>query len=275
MTRKTGLVLASLVALTLVVAGSLSYAGDSCGSSCSSKKAKNASTTAAQTKAGSTCSSTCSATNASAAKSDPACAAVCGTTNASASPTAQPQAVTAGSSCGSTCASKSAATTAGGACCASKGASATTTSAGCSMKCDASKTKAGCTGMTMNKGVFDANVYKVENGTKYAVADGKKFVVTESTPSMTVGNARFYFADASCAVSCSEMMKASAPKYTHEAASMASVERNVKVEGDKKMATCEMSGNTFEITASTPSICKDGEKVYFCGEGCCNSYMGI
>ncbi len=126
-----------------------------------------------------------------------------------------------------------------------------------------------------DKGYFGANVYKVENGMMYAVADGKKFVVNDKTPYNQVGNARFYFADDACAVKCSEKMASMAMNYTHEAANLATLESNAKVEDGKKIATCSMSGQNFEVTASTPYVVVDGQKQYFCGEGCANHFMGL
>lgn len=126
-----------------------------------------------------------------------------------------------------------------------------------------------------DKGYFNANVYKVENGTMYAVADGKKFVVTDKTPYTQVGNARFYFADDACAVKCSQTMASKANNYVHEAAVLTTAEKNVKEEGGKKMATCSMSGQTFEVTAATPAVVVDGQKAYFCGEGCAHHFMGL
>ncbi|MCB9357064.1 MAG: hypothetical protein H6508_03920 [Calditrichaeota bacterium] len=126
-----------------------------------------------------------------------------------------------------------------------------------------------------DKGYFNANVYKVENGMMYAVADGKKFVVSEKTPYTQVGNARFYFADDACAVKCSNTMASMADSYVHEAAELATLESNVVTEGGKKVATCAMSGKSFEVTAATPAVVVNGEKQYFCGEGCAHHYMGL
>jgi hypothetical protein len=126
-----------------------------------------------------------------------------------------------------------------------------------------------------DKGYFNANVYKVENGTMYAVADGKKFVVTDQTPYNQVGNARYYFADNSCAVKCSEKMASKAGSYAHEAVELATFESNVKVEGGKKIAHCSISNKDFEVTSATPAVVVDGQKTYFCGQGCADQYMGL
>jgi len=126
-----------------------------------------------------------------------------------------------------------------------------------------------------DQGYFNANVYKVDNGMMYAVADGKKFVVSDKTPYTQVGNARFYFADDACAVKCSETMAKKADSYVHEAVELATLESNVKMDGDKKIATCAMSGQSFEVTAATPAVVKDGQKMYFCGEGCAHHFMGL
>ncbi len=150
----------------------------------------------------------------------------------------------------------------------SKGASASMAS---NETCASSAAKKACG----DKGYFNANVYKVENGTMYAVSDGKKFVVTDKTPYTQVGNARFYFADDECAIKCSQAMASKADSYVHETAQLATLESNVKTEGGKKIATCNMSGHSFEVTAATPAVVVDGQKTYFCGEGCANNYMGL
>ena len=140
-----------------------------------------------------------------------------------------------------------------------------------SASCATSAAKMACG----DKGYFNANVYKVDNGTMYAVADGKKFVVTESTPYNQVGNARYYFADNSCAVKCSEKMASKANTYTHEAVELATLESNVKMDHGKKMAVCSVSGKEFEVTAATPAVVTDGQKTYFCGQECANHFMGL
>lgn len=126
-----------------------------------------------------------------------------------------------------------------------------------------------------DKGYFNANVYKVENGLMYAIADGKKFVVNDKTPYNQVGNARYYFADDACAVKCKEKMASMAKEINHEAVELATLESNVKVEDGKKVATCSMSGKSFEVTSSTPVVVANGQKTYFCGEGCANHFMGL
>jgi hypothetical protein len=126
-----------------------------------------------------------------------------------------------------------------------------------------------------DKGYFNANVYKVENGMMYAVADGKKFVVTDKSPYNQVGNARFYFADDACAVKCSDKLSTMANNYVHEAVELATLESNVKMEGDKKVATCSISGEKFEVTGATPAVVMDGQKTYFCGQGCASNFMGL
>jgi hypothetical protein len=150
----------------------------------------------------------------------------------------------------------------------SKGANASMASNG---SCASKASKAACG----DKGYFNANVYKVDNGTMYAIADGKKFVVTDKTPYTQAGNARFYFADDACAVKCSEQMAKKADSYVHEAVELATLESNVKTDGSKKLATCSISGNEFEVTAATPAVVLDGQKVYFCGEGCAHNFMGL
>ncbi len=125
------------------------------------------------------------------------------------------------------------------------------------------------------KGYFGANVYKIDNGVMYAVADGKKFVVSDKTPYNQVGNARFYFADDACAVKCSEKMASMANNYVHEAVELATVESNVKIENGKKIATCSMSGQSFEVSNATPAVVQDGQKTYFCGQGCADHFMGL
>ena len=165
---------------------------------------------------------------------------------------------------GSSCSTTNAAMTSGS-CCASKGANASMASGSCS----ASKMASG------EKGYFGANVYKIDNGVMYAVADGKKFVVSDKTPYNQVGNARFYFADDACAVKCSEKMASMANNYVHEAVELATVESNVKIENGKKIATCSMSGQSFEVNNATPAVVQDGQKTYFCGQGCADHFMGL
>jgi hypothetical protein len=114
-------------------------------------------------------------------------------------------------------------------------------------------------------------VYKVENGVKYAVADGKRFVVTANTPFTDVGNARYYFADESCAVKCPTAMSSMASKYNHEAAALASSEANIKVVDGKKFASC--CGQEFEVSSNTAVVCLDGQKTYCCSETCAEAKL--
>jgi hypothetical protein len=121
-----------------------------------------------------------------------------------------------------------------------------------------------------SKGYFAANVYRVDGETLYAVADGKKFVVTESTPYTQVGAARFYFADNECAVKCSEKMASKAAEFDREAVSLATLDGNiVEVKDGNRVAVCSISGESFTVTENCPVKVVDGKKVYFCCAGCC------
>ena len=238
--------------------GATMTSGSSCASSCSA--GKNASMT----------SGSCDASKNAAMTSGSCDMSKCSTTGATKA---------AGTCDMSKCSSTNNASMTSGSCDASKGASMASGSSCCmskstsnaSMTCASSASKMA----SSDKGYFGANVYKVDNGMMYAVADGKKFVVTEKTPYNQVGNARFYFADDACAVKCNDKMASMAKSYSHEAAELATMESNVKVEDGKKIATCSMSGKSFEVTSATPSVVIDGQKQYFCGEGCANHFMGL
>jgi hypothetical protein len=141
--------------------------------------------------------------------------------------------------------------------CASSGKS-------CSASCSSGASKAS----------YAANVYKVENGMMYAVADGKRFVVTSKTPYTQVGNARYYFADEACKVGCPTKMSSMTSNYNAEAAHLATHEANVTIVDGKKMATC-CSSTPFEVSANTPSLVVNGEKVYYCSEKCADQRMAM
>jgi hypothetical protein len=121
-----------------------------------------------------------------------------------------------------------------------------------------------------SKGYYAANVYKVSGDVQYAVADGKKFVVTESTPYNQVGNARYYFADSDCAVKCKDKLTSKQADYDREVVSLATMEGNiVEMKEGNKIAKCSISGETFAVSDNCPVKVVDGKKVYFCCAGCC------
>jgi hypothetical protein len=300
MTKKIGITLASLAVIVLIGASGYALAGEK---TCTkTKQASNTATTAkvdAKAAADKNAKSGCAAT----------CATPC-TAGAKASATTKTDAVktvstahpatctgTKNASGKATCteAEKAACKAAGIDCSTQHGSTKNASmvkkaSAGCSATCSSHASKASaCTpaeqaackasGKTCTSGAkkasYAANVYKVENGVKYAVADGKRFVVTGDTPYTEVGNARYYFADENCAVKCPTKMSSMTSKYNAEAASMTTREANVKIIDGKKMATCCDSDKTFEVTASTPSIVMNGEKVYFCNEKCAQHRMAM
>ncbi|MBU1636378.1 hypothetical protein KKC97_01765 [bacterium] len=299
MTKKIGIALASLAAVVLISAGGYALAGEKTCATSGNKKATTETTAKTGTQAAvnttapgcaATCATPCTAAGAakavnteSSATATPAVntsAVTCtGAKDASGKPTCTAAEMAACKAAGIDCSAKH----------ASKTASVQTASAGCAATCSshASKTaactpaeKAACqaAGKTcvggMSKASYGANVYKVENGTMYAVADGKRFVVTSSTPYTQVGNARYYFADEKCAVGCQSKMSMMAPKYNAEAAKLTMRESNVKIIDGKKMAQC-CSNEYFEVTESTPSLVMNGEKFYYCSQNCADHRMAM
>jgi hypothetical protein len=288
MKKRVGLALASLAAICLIGAGSYAVA---CGGTCSSKSAKKASnktTTSAVTAVNASANTSCDAAKASNAKTCTAAEkAACEAAGYTCTTKAKNAEYTSGKSCTSkaksaeyasskSCdASKASMTSAScAASCASKSKNASMAS---SKSCDASKASASCSATCgskdAKKAYYAANVYKVENGMRYAVADGKKFVVTKDTPYTQVGKARYYFADDHCSVKCQEKMSSMASKYNHEAVVLASNEGNVKIVDGKKMAHC--CGHDFAVDSSTPALVMDGQKVYFCNDKCCDNAMAM
>ena len=155
----------------------------------------------------------------------------------------------------------------------SKSASLQKANAGCASTCmTKSADKSSCasgakTSWTSNvcgsKGYYDANVYEVRDGHKYAVCEGKKFEVTANTPYTQVGEARYYFADDASKVSCSVKMSQMASQIDREAVSLATLEGNVVgTEDGHKIAQCVSTGKKFVVTADSPAKVADGKKYY-------------
>jgi len=294
MSKKFGPVVAVLLAVALVGLGSYSVAGE--GSCCPSKSVQKASnsqsTSNAVQKASSDASQSAVKANTAARPTGAAqasCAATCSVSGAKASAERVPAAKTAGACCAAGV--KSASTSS--ACCAvgaknaaaapSSGASTvksgSASNPSCSVICGTmGASKASCSSVCGTKGAskasYAANVYKVDKGVMYAVADGKRFVVTDKTPYTQVGNARYYFADESCAIGCQTKMANLSEKYNREALALATAEANSMTKGDKKYAVCSVSGKEFEITGATPALMIDGRKTYFCGPGCASNCAG-
>jgi hypothetical protein len=110
---------------------------------------------------------------------------------------------------------------------------------------------------------YAANVYEVRDGRTWAVCDGRKFEVTESTPYTQVGKARYYFADEVSKISCPVKMSQMAERIDRETVALATVEGNVVGEEKGcKVAQCLATGKRFLVTADSPVIVADGKKYY-------------
>ncbi|MBI5059014.1 hypothetical protein HZB60_04410 [candidate division KSB1 bacterium] len=264
MTKKLGLILASVAAVAIVAVGSMTYA---CGGAC-----KSGTKTAAVQTAGGSCASTGVKTAGSGSG--------CSSPGASGSSCASTGVKTAGSGsgCSSTgasggsCSSKGAKNASAGGACGSGEKTKQTKMAGAAC-CPGGAGSAGCSSkmasLCGDKGYFAANVYDCKDGHVMAVYKGKKFEVTDKTPYTQIENARYYFADNECAVKCQETLKTMAAEINREAVSLATAEGNIVENKDgHKIAACKMSGEKFEVTGTTPARVMDGQKVYFCSENC-------
>ena len=235
MTKKLGLILASVAAVAIVAVGSMTYA---CGGACQG----GTKTASVQT-----------------AGDGDGCK---GGTK------------TAGSGCSTTgagCSSKAAVKTAGagGACCPGGTAGQKAGDACCPSGKSASSCSSKMASLCGDKGYFAANVYENKGGHMMAVYKGKKFEVTDKTPYTQIENARYYFADNECAVKCQETLKTMASEINRETVALATAEANIVENKDgHKIAACKMSGEKFEVSGTTPARVIDGQKVYFCSENC-------
>lgn len=114
-----------------------------------------------------------------------------------------------------------------------------------------------------SKGYYGANVFEVRDGHSYAVYDGKRFEVTDATPYTQVGNARYYFADKSCQISCTKTLGEKASTIDRETVSLAMTEDNVvRMENGQKIARCPVTGREFAVEPNTAAKVMDGKKFY-------------
>ena len=267
MMKKIGLVVASVAAVGIIFAGAMTYACDK-----NTKSAKTASTQSAEAK--SCCPG--AGTKGAVMTSGDHCA----------SKGASVQTASDGSQVGKSCGSKAMA----GGSCATKGTAGAALTSG-----DACATKSSMAGGKMcgtktataghaccpsdkkaagAKAAYAANVYEVRDGRKYAVAQGKTFEVTATTPYYEVGSARYYFSDAESMSKCSEKMASMAAEIDKETVSLATAEGNVVTnENGQKLAVCPVSDDKFVITASTPAKVVDGQKYYVCSERCDHAFL--
>ncbi|MBU0507964.1 hypothetical protein KKH27_03890 [bacterium] len=138
----------------------------------------------------------------------------------------------------------------------------TKTAAACGTKSSATTTS-WTSAAGVEKGYYAANVYEVRDGHQFAVYEGKRFEVTDATPYTQVGEARYYFADKDCQVSCTKTLGAKADAINQEAVALATAEGNVeKMENGRKIAICPVTGKEFAVTGNTPTRVMDGKKFY-------------
>ena len=258
MTKKLGIVLASVAALMVIAVGSYTYA---CGGACSKQMASTASTQCTGN-----CSNNCA--NMTAAEKAACKAGQCPYMSG------QVKAVNTGNS-------EQVVPAVGGGCPYAKSNSSMSCGSGAKMSNGTCRGFCGMHSSSMAssvcgaKGYYGANVYQVVDGHEWAVAEGKKFEVTTSSPYVQVGNARYYFADAKCKDMCAQRMAKIEPEIDKEAVSLATAEGNVvSTENGQKWAECKVSHEKFLVTADSPAIVMDGQKVYFCGSGCLNTAKG-
>lgn len=279
MTKKLGIILASLAAIAIVSVGAMSYACD--GSSCKNKTASVKTASAGATCDPSKCNaktadgkcdmSKCTQTAGGATCDHSKCTSTAQTAGALSGCSAQ-SATTASTGCsahGATTASTGcSAKSAGAGCCAGKGASMTS-GGGCTMSKNSSMASA-----CGSKGYYGANVYDVKDGKQWAVYKGKKFEVTDATPYTQVESARYYFADNECAVKCTETLKSMAADIEKETVALATLEGNIVEEKDGvKYANCSGCKEKFAVTEKSAIRMMDGKKVYYCCDGCAGREM--
>ncbi len=161
---------------------------------------------------------------------------------------------------GDGCKSKSSKTAYSGSCSAVCGSMKASDKASCAQICGSQMTS----NTTETRSYYGANVYEVRDGHQYAVYEGRKFEVTDQTPYTQVGDARYYFADDACKISCTQTMAAKAPVIDRETVALATTDGNVvKVENGHKIARCTETGKEFEVTDNTPAKVKDGKRYYY------------
>jgi hypothetical protein len=247
MYKKLGLILSFVAALAVIVVGTYGFACD--GSSCKTAKAKTASAA----------NSNCAGCPNDCSKMTAAEKAACQAGKCPHSAGAQ-KAVNSGVSHEVMLAGSGK-----GGCCSSKKAGASSCGSGSSM-----------TSVYGSKGYYAANVYEVRDGHTWAIEQGRKFEVTLGSPFIQVGNARYYFESDESKKAYSEKMSSLAPQIDREVVSLATTEANVVgSENGQKIAECKVSGKKFPVTADSPMLVMDGQKTYFCGQGCCNTAKGI
>jgi hypothetical protein len=121
--------------------------------------------------------------------------------------------------------------------------------------------------ITGNRGYYDANVFAVLNGHMYAVCQGKQFEVSDLTPYTQMDAARYYFADETSRIRCSERMKTMAKAIDQETVALATTDGNVVSEDNGfKVARCPVTGREFIVTADSPVRVVDGKRYYLSAE---------
>jgi hypothetical protein len=180
-----------------------------------------------------------------------------------------------GYACGKSCGKTAQAASNKGTCDPSKcsGMSGQSCSASCKMKGAQMSSAAGgaCSAhasdwtsvLSEGRGYYGANVYDAHDGHAFAVFHGQKFEVTDKTPYMQVGNARYFFPTEKSKIECNTRMANEAPALEQETVSLATADGNVVYqENGQKYAMCPVTGRKFVVTADSPVKVVDGRRYY-------------
>jgi hypothetical protein len=166
--------------------------------------------------------------------------------------------------------------TSGGCCSSSKtagmnggaGSCTQTSSSGMSDKCTGSSNSADWTSNVCgSKGYYAANVFAMCHGHEYAVYGEETFEVTEKTPFIQNGQARYYFPSEELKVKCAQDQQMHLAELEQETVSLATADGNVVSvnSNGEKVAQCPVTGKSFVVTADSPVKVLDGKRYYLNG----------
>ncbi|UCG92929.1 MAG: efflux RND transporter periplasmic adaptor subunit [candidate division WOR-3 bacterium] len=96
---------------------------------------------------------------------------------------------------------------------------------------------------------------------------GGEFTITESTPVVEYNGKKYYF----CCPGCDKEFSENPEKYIKEISTAEEQLTDDDIIGEK--VVCLVSGDTFEISESTPVVEYEGKKYYFCCPGCDAEFM--
>jgi hypothetical protein len=118
-----------------------------------------------------------------------------------------------------------------------------------------------------SKGYYAANVYATCHGREYAILGDKSFEVTETTPFIQEGRARYYFPTEEARQAFAKDVRDNAGLIEQETVSLATADGNVVSMNDsgQKIAQCPVTGKTFVVTADSKVKVVDGKRYYLNG----------